>query len=684
MRAFFGKLNRLQNSRGFKIGASLLIVLLAVAFVLIYAVGARLRCAPRARDPGPQRRGARRTAGRCANLSPRHRRIRDTQERLLRGKTDVTSVVVGAAVVAGLLLGAVWLGLGLTLLGLGLAAGLIVAPLLSFERTHAAGVLTGGLVALTASFVVLMRLASLAFSGTGAVPAIAKNVLSEAVRLKLSMVFIIMVIFMLASLPGLLDAEQPLRYRVQSFLQYATGGAFWIIALLVVLFAVATVTFEQRDKIIWQTMTKPVRAWQYVLGKWLGVSTLGLVLLAVCGSAIFLFTEYLRNQPARGESAPYVSLQGDGLTQDRLDLETQVLSSRLIVRPDPVVLDEAQFAENVEEFVRNQIANLSAIDDSSAEIRKQREQEIRDRFRSDLRKSVENETRNMGPGENRIFYFSNLGAAKDSRLPVILRYKVNSGSNPPDKIYKLTVSFPGVPPPDIEAELQRRADRGETPVLTEVNAFNAEVQDVALGQFHSMAMLPEVVSRVRFRDGTEYSWVTIMFVNGDVNRRIVNEESSNFPPDGLEISYSTGSYRSNFLRVMGVLWLKLAFLSMLGVCLGTFLSFPVAAIVSMAVFFTAEGARFILGALENYATATVQGAPIYFNQLIAFIAKTVATAFRTYSDLQPVQRLVEGERLAWADVTGGAAWLLVAFGLLFAAASLVFSRRELATYSGHA
>jgi hypothetical protein len=52
-------------------------------------------------------------------------------------------------------------------------------------------------------------------------------------------------------------------------------------------------------------MTKPVASWQYILGKWLGLISLAANLLAICGSAVFLFTEYLKTQPAHGELAAY-------------------------------------------------------------------------------------------------------------------------------------------------------------------------------------------------------------------------------------------------------------------------------------------------------------------------------------------------------------------------------------------
>src|SRR5690606_36572400 len=78
--------------------------------------------------------------------------------------------------------------------------------------------------------------------------AIARNAIAEAVRMNISLVFIVLLIFVMAALPDTLSHDTPLRYRVQTFLQYGTGGSYWIIAILVLFFSAASVAFEQRDR----------------------------------------------------------------------------------------------------------------------------------------------------------------------------------------------------------------------------------------------------------------------------------------------------------------------------------------------------------------------------------------------------------------------------------------------------
>ena len=714
--------NRLQQQRLFKIVATCVVVLLAAAGIVAYAVAVNAPSssiitpeqiqnpapAPAATPgengvvdvplPGTTPNAAERTAAIINNI--------------LSAKQDPTSVAVGIAIGAGLTIGVIWLGLGLTYLGLAVAGGVVVGltrvPFLHFSE-HVAVVLVG-IMALTAAFTALMRLVGLALStaigATAAccaiwllaevalgwvaldiftrvsqvlgiitliaataiaaassagvifwllrcprdrVAAIARNVLHEAVRMKISLVFIVMLIFGLAALPGLLEVNQPLRYRVQSFLEYGTGGAFWIIAVLVLVFSGASVAFEQRDKTIWQTMTKPVAAWEYILGKWLGVVALSGVLLAVSSAGVFLFTEYLRTQPALGEKEAYVADDSGGnISEDRFILETQVLSARETRGADPKPMDPEQFRKNVEDRVQTEIKQLLESGERDDLVREQ-EQNIRARISADLPKSVQSEYRSIAPGRQEIYRFSGLRDVRESNKPIFLRFKISAGSNAPDALYRITLQA------------------GNQPY---------QIIECPLGQMISVRppYLPDVID--------ENGVLTLQFGNWDVDRGTVNPETISFPPDGMEISYSVGSYRANFARVIGVLWVKLAFLAMIAIACSTFLSFAVACLVAFTTFLAAEGAGFILQSLESYQTETREGKTIVLNTIIDRVANAIGHLFKIYSDLRPTGRLVDGLRLSWIDVSWGLAVLALCTTVLYVFAVLIFRRRELATYSG--
>jgi hypothetical protein len=97
----------------------------------------------------------------------------------------------------------------------------------------------------------------------------------------------------------------------------------------------------------------------------------------------------------------------------------------------------------------------------------------------------------------------------------------------------------------------------------------------------------------------------------------------------------------------------------------------------------AEGATFLLGALDNYRTQTDQGQVIYFNMVVAIIATWVRRAFKVYSQLQPTARLVDGRVLGWQDVARGVVVIRCGSASCSTAAVAAFRRRELAIYSGN-
>jgi ABC-type transport system involved in multi-copper enzyme maturation permease subunit len=650
MRDWFAKLDRVQKSRLFKLIATAVLVLAgAGAFVSVWlsrtpydpASAPALELRPDIKVGGPE--GVTEEDLKAAKSDIE--KINLYLQRFSAGQGDLTSVAVGISAGVGLLVGAVWLGMGLTVLGLLAAGGLVVAPLAFYRPTANWGRLLGGLLALTLSFAVVMRLLNLLLAAPGVIFAVARNVLAEATRLKLSVIFIGMLLFTLAATPMLLNPENPLRYRVQAFLQYSTGGTFWIVALLVVLFSVSTVATEQRDKVIWQTMTKPVRAWQYVLGKWLGVVTLAAALLTVSGTGVFLFVEFLRNQPAKGEAGPFKPAAGVMMTEDRQWLESQVLTARVSVENDPLDLgnkDPQTFAQVLDNYLAEIKKTNSAFDINDP----------KNRFdvAISLEKALEANYRTVDAAPVwRTYTFRGLSEARDKGLPLIFRYRVDSGSNAPDKVFKVTFGMEN---------------------------YGIIVKDAPLGQYQTMQLPPTVVRD----DGT----VELRVFNGALNEGggRANPETIAFPKEGLVMSYSVGSYRINFIRVMFSLWVKLAFLAMAGVFAGTFLSFPVATLVSFGVFGMAESASMLQKALEVFDDRDNANKVVAWKWVVVRISEATSGLFRAYGDLQPTKRLVDGMLLSWTDVATGMAFLAVLTVVLFAVATAIFRRRELAIYSG--
>src|SRR4029079_2189337 len=57
----------------------------------------------------------------------------------------------------------------------------------------------------------------------------------------------------------------------------------------------------------------------------------------------------------------------------------------------------------------------------------------------DLPKQVQLAFRSVEPNGAQVYTFSGLKAARDSNSPILMRMKVNAGSNAPDALYRITV-----------------------------------------------------------------------------------------------------------------------------------------------------------------------------------------------------------------------------------------------------
>lgn len=660
------KLDRWQQLRSFKIGTSIAVLVLAIIAVVFQAVVAQraaqlmptatMPAAPAKVENAPPPS----TPSETAILAQQEQQRRDMEltvrmlNELRAARLSSASVYTAIASVAAVSLMVIWLGLALTYMVILAAGGLIAGPILALGLSGRALILSaeslsqlgwfmvGGLI-LAAAFTALVRAMGVVLSASHPITAIAKNVLAEAVRMKISLVFIVLLIMLMASLPGLLDASTPLRYRVQTFLQYATAGSFTLIAMLAIFLGTASVCFEQRDKIIWQTATKPVRAWEYVAGKWLGVSAVCLILLSVCGLGVYMFTEYLRQQPAIGEVSAFEPRNPQEiLTEDRLILEYRILvgrTSELFTLTEETTTAifaavDKKFAD-AERVYREETSKTAEPPDRNKVIRQVREEMLGQYL------AIE-------PGQRELYTFTQLGNALRVGKPITLRYVVNSGGNLPSDRFRITI-WPKNQPPMI--------------------------REVHLGEAMTMTLPASFID-------AETGSLEILIYNGDTVNGILNPQTISFPPDGLEISFPVTGFAANYTRVAFINALKLLFLSMIGVVCGTFLAFPVANLVAFGVFICAESAPFLKEAVDNMRVEEVDGSIIWWAWIAEKIALPIAGAFRFYGDLKPVGNLVEGKLLPSGDIAGAAIILLSLTAILFAAGASIFRSRELATYSG--
>jgi hypothetical protein len=378
--------------------------------------------------------------------------------------------------------------------------------------------------------------------------------------------------------------------------------------------------------------------------------------------AVFIFTQYLRNQPAQSEIAPYITEDGfdtrvlPGLmSDDRRILENEVLVARRSVEPEQPTLADAMdldpFMRRVNAVIERREQNEPGFRRTDETVAEVAEQVYNEEFMPALRA--------IPRGGARQFVFEGLGEAREQGedLELTLRYRIQAGSNDPSLIYRLGFRINGEPYPRSNlnpAERQTTRDGVQQVALDAMQRLNFPAFEVA-------------------DDGT-VELVVFNFPD--------NPFTASFEPGDLQVLYPVGGYELNFAKAVVVMWIKLGFIAAVAITASTFLSFPVAVLMSIVVLFAAESAGFLSSSLDNFGALTDDDDVRPFRLVVRFVAMPIAWFFESYAQMKPVERLTTGRVLGWGDFGFALGWILAWTAAVLAAGVAIFRKRELAIYSG--
>lgn len=505
---------------------------------------------------------------------------------------------------------------------------------------------TGGFGLLVFSFVLLVRIVSLLIQSPNQVFAIAHTVIKEASRSRISLIFIVVLLALLPLLPFWLDPEAPLRFRIQTFISRSVGMTFVFCACMTIVLGCATISFEIRDRQIWQIMCKPVGKFRYILGKWFGILLLNAIIIFIAGISTFLYIQYLRTTDvAEG-------VQGD---MDRMAVTEEVLTARKTQLPlyDPIPV------ELLDQYIQDAYEN-DPLYDEQQEIPGYLERRLRRRFERDL-----DFTRRMIPpgrdGEPglRTFVFTGLDESVGSRSPLTLRYRFLIGGSETSDVF--TCGF----------------------------VFNQDPQTMIVKEYvptmSHFVMFPPGFVRP---DGT----LSVTVVNFAQMSSFEGSAQIYFDEEDLEVLYRVGGFEANFLRAMIVMLIKLGFLAGLAICCATFLSFPVACLSSFTIFMAATMGPYLAYSLEFYDPVDANrvewndvGFVVQwlFESAIRKIAQVTVFMLEAFGQYTPTDDLVNGLVVSWGTVLGSFLRLAVIWsGLSLVLGYIVLRKRQLAIYSG--
>jgi len=488
-----------------------------------------------------------------------------------------------------------------------------------------------------------------------AVFGVARTLIDEAIRMKIALVFIVGVAILIAVFPFIIDQDDFLKYRITSFLTWSLMATSALLSLMTLFLAIATISREQVQRQIFLTLTKPVNRAEYLIGKWLGITLLNLLLLSVAGAGIYSFTMLLNGQPARDNA-------------DRMAVMSQVLASRQWIEPTPPNPGELQqMYDALLEKSREDDPERYGYPDDPPE-------SVLPADRADLQQKVMLQWFSIPNQSAKTYRFNNLEEARRFNQPLQLRFKPKlAGSSLNGFVY-------------IGMRINGRIFQKEG--ITTGEGF----LKLAENNFHVIDIPPNIID--------EQGGLSIDIYNptpGGQRQPVLNFN----PKDGVEILYRVGGFEGNLVRTLVVVWMRLIFLAMLGLAAGAYLSFPVASLVCMLVYFTAAGNAYLAESLQYYAAFPKDSVPFFhkilwlidrtiqyvvqgeYYDLFKLVIKLIASGFMlvtpSFGELNPTPlisdgRVVPTDMLFRAVVWSGGVWT----GFVGLIGWLIFRSRELA------
>jgi uncharacterized protein DUF2628 len=202
-----------------------------------------------------------------------------------------------------------------------------------------------------------------------------------------------------------------------------------------------------------------------------------------------------------------------------------------------------------------------------------------------------------------------------------------------------------------------------------------EPMSLAAETFHEFRIEPDLLGK----DGK----LTIDFVN-------YNDTALLFPlEDGIEVLHHEGSFGLNFIRGLGIIFCWLALLATIGLSAGSFLSFPVAAFVSLAILVVGLSSGTVKQVVEeggisavNPNTGSVDDPAIIDRVALPFFRGLLAVINLVHG-FSPVDSLSTGRSVTWGQLGLAFGQVVLLLGGVFGAVGIItFTRRELATAQG--
>jgi ABC-type transport system involved in multi-copper enzyme maturation permease subunit len=542
--------------------------------------------------------------------------------------------------------------------------------------------------------------------------AVARQTLAQCLRSRIGIVFIVLVAAALVAAPMIARQDgAPLASQIRTFLAYSFSWVFLLLAVVTILLAAHCVASDVRSKQIFMLAAKPLARWQYIVGRWLGVVLLDAILLAVCGAGIYAVATHMKS----------------GQTLNSLD--RRVLATEVFAAREKFAPDAASFNSDLLKGIEREIQQLNEQGRLEAAIEGFRQKaggdmvKARNLLAADIEKRLLQRMQSTPPGYQMAWLFKGI-RLHDEPLPAegkLLEIDAEGRQllirTPSGFTDRLLVGGPIT----VNGMWAVARDCGADTVVVwfDENDFRSPaVANLRAGD--SMRMLAEPTLQLSYKPqpGVEppdrtpllslWQFEAVDAAGAAVGRRytVQQADQSGKPcviviparalgPGGdmrvrylnvpnVERNFATtvtilnseisllcraSSFEASMGRGLTEMLIAMMFLAALGVLAGSFLSFPVASLLSLALAPMTMVRDFLAESMG------VGGAS---PSMAAWLYVPLSIVLPNLQRLMPSDRLVDGLNIGWSALAADGAWALASTAVALAIACLIFWRRELA------
>lgn len=450
--------------------------------------------------------------------------------------------------------------------------------------------------------------------------AVARNTFAQALRMKIAGVVVLLLLILLPLMSMAMDGDGTLLGKLQTFTSYGLGLIGLLLCVLTIAVSTYTLSNDLKYKYIFLVVTKPIRRFELILGKLVGIVLLDVFLLGIFSIVLYGCTLLI----AKISDAPELQ---------KLQANVEFFTSRIGIKTE---LDTDLISDRARQRY-DELKSSRQIPEDMSYAAVMKELYVQETMR----------TKRVDPGQTKQWNFKDvyIKNADDLNTFIFVRYKYQTASPPPDeKVYGMW-----------RIGDLRQFEVGAAANKTPVYSFD---QDEAIRVAHEFpvpagAIAPDGYIGVGFYNNPAFNQTAII-------------------PEDLELLYQTGNFTANYFRAVLMILIRLVFLAVVGISLTTWLSFPVAVLVCITVFFVGLTNGFILDAIDEVGAMA--------GLIYSIVLKPLLWLLPQFDGVyNPNGYIVAGRTIQWTFLASTAIITLFVKGLLMLLAGmLIFRRREVA------